>query len=130
MNLESISLKENFDTSGSDRLSLLYESDEDETDEFYTLCWESHSLIGWQTKARLTGEQFQGEHNFQRWIADLHSIQPENGLAVILVAEGNREPSSTSADYTYSWRLWDIVDNIEVMRLKDCHSPFEKMVYQ
>jgi hypothetical protein len=127
---EFISLKEIFGPSESDRLRLLFESDEDGFDEFRTLFWDTLSVTGWQTKARLTGEQFQGSYPFQRWIADLHSIQPENGLAVILVAEGNRKPSSPTLDYIYSWRLWDIVENSEVARLIDCQTPCERLVYQ
>ncbi len=130
MNREFISLKEIFGPSGSDRLRLLHESDEDGYDEFYTLFWDSLTLGGWQTKVRLTGENFQGGDVCQRWIADLHSMQPENGLAVILVAESNLKSSSPSLDYNYSWRLWDIVENIEVARLKDCYTPCEKLVYQ
>jgi hypothetical protein len=130
MNREFISLKEIFGPSGSDRLRLLHESDEDGCDEFYTLFWDSLTLAGWQTKVRLTGENFQGENLSKRWIADLHSIQPENGLAVILVAESNLKSSSPSLDYLYSWRLWDIIENAEVARLKDCYTPCEQLVYQ
>jgi hypothetical protein len=130
MNHEFISLKEIYGPSGSDRLRLLHESDEEGSDEFYTLSWDSLTLKGWQTKVRLTGEQFQGSHDTQRWIADLHSIQPENGLAVILVAEDNHQLSSSSDGYIYSWRIWDIVENSEVVRLKDCHTPSEPLVYQ
>lgn len=130
MNREFISLKEIFGPSGSDRLRLLHESDEDGYDEFYTLFWDSLTLAGWQTKARLTGENFQGSNHSQRWIADIHSLQPENGLAVILVAEGNRKPDSPSIEYLYSWRLWNIVDNSEVARLKDCRTPCEQLVFQ
>jgi hypothetical protein len=130
MNREFISLKEIFGPSRSDRLRLLHESDEDGCDEFYTLFWDSLTLAGWQTKVRLTGENFQGENLSKRWIADLHSIQPENGLAVILVAESNLKSSSPSLDYLYSWRLWDIIENAEVARLKDCYTPCEQLVYQ
>jgi hypothetical protein len=108
----------------------LHESDEDGFDEFYSLLWDSLTLSGWQTKVLLTAEQFQGSHPSQRWIADLHSIQPENGLAVILVAEDNHQLSSSSDGYIYSWRIWDIVENSEVVRLKDCHTPSEPLVYQ
>jgi len=130
MNHEFISLKEIYGPSGSDRLRLLHESDEEGSDEFYTLSWDSLTMKGWQTKVRLTGEQFQGSHNAQRWIADVHSIQPENGLAVILVAEDNHQSSSSSEGYIYSWRIWDIVENSEVVRLKDCHTSSEPLVYQ
>lgn len=130
MNREFISLKEIFGPSGSDRLRLLHESDEDGFDEFYTLFWDSLTLTGWQTKAQLTGDRFQGDSLSQRWIADLHSIKPENGLAVILVAESNPKASSSSLDCMYSWRLWDIVENAEVARLKDCYTPCEQLVYQ
>lgn len=130
MNREFISLKEIYGPSRSDRLRLLHESDEDGFNEFYTLFWDSLTLKGWQTKVLLTAEQFQGSHPSQRWIADLHSIQPENGLAVILVAEDNLNPSSSSRDCIYSWRIWDVVENAEVVRLKDCNTPSEQLIYQ
>jgi hypothetical protein len=129
MNRDFISLKEIYGPSSSDRLRLLHESDEDGNDEFYTLFWDSLTLTGWQTKVLLTPEQFQGSNPSQRWIADLHSIQPENGHAVILVAEDNDNASSSSTDCIYSWRIWDVVENTEVMRLKDCNTPSDQLVY-
>jgi hypothetical protein len=130
MNREFISLKEIFVPSGSDRLRLLHESDEDGYDEFYTLYWDSLTISGWQTKVRLTDDEFQGSHISHRRIIDLHSIQPKNGLAVILVAEAKLKSSSEPLNYLYSWRLWDIVGNFEVARLKDCYTPSEQLVYQ
>ena len=130
MNREFISLKEIFGPSGSDRLRLLHESSEDGYDEFHTLSWDSLTVTGWQSKAKLTAEEFQGSHLYDRWIADLHSLQPENGLAVILVAEENRKSDSSSIEYIYSWRLWNIVENSEVVRLKDCRTSCEQLVYQ
>jgi hypothetical protein len=130
MNREFISLKEIFGPSGGDRLRLLHETDEESHDEFYTLSWDTLTVKGWQTKVKLTNDQFQGSHLFDRWIADLHSLQPENGFAVILVAEGNRKPDSPSIEYQYSWRIWDIVENAEVARLKDCKTPCDTLVYQ
>ena len=130
VNREFISLKEIFGPSGSDRLRLLHESSEDGYDEFYTLSWDSLNVTGWKTKAKLTAEEFQGSHTYDRWIADIHSLQPENGFAVILVAEGKPKSDSPSFEFIYSWRIWNIVENSEVVRLKDCYTPCEQLVFQ
>lgn len=58
MNPDFFPIKEILNPTGSDRLRLLDDSDEDESDESHSLCWESHTLKGWQIKALLTGEQF------------------------------------------------------------------------
>jgi len=127
---EFISLKEVFGPSGGNRLRLLHESDMEGYEEFHSLSLEKLTVTGWKTEVRLTDEQFQGSYKYHRWIVDLHSFRPESGLAVILVAEASRNLGAYSIDYHYSWRLWDIVKNTEIARLKDCQTPNDSIVYQ
>jgi hypothetical protein len=114
--------------SGNDRLCLFDIAVDDCGFYFHSLHWQSQVAGKWDTKLCLTQKQFQGKHLFRRWVSKLHSFRPDNGVAVMQVAEGNRPqtpPSSTT--FLYSWRAWDLVKNVEVERLKDCDDPFEPL---
>lgn len=130
MSREFISLKEVFGPTGNVRLQLMNESDEEGYEEFHTLRWEILTATGWLTKVSVSDDQFQGAHQYHRWVTDLHSIRSETGLAVIMVAESNLSPDALFIDYLYSWRLWNIVENSEVVRLKDCQTNSDLLVYQ
>lgn len=112
-----------------DRLRLL----EDLTDsgaDFHSLVWERLRDTEWTARRTISHEQFQSHHLFRRWIADIHSFDPEAGVAVIQVAEGDTpeladESRLHSVAFHYSWRLWDLINNREVERLLNCDHPFQ-----
>ena len=76
-------------------------------------------------RVTITEEQFQGTHDRARWVAELFSFDPQRGWAVIKVAEGDRPRGSFAVGFYYSWRTWDVVNNREVGKLKDCAYPNE-----
>jgi hypothetical protein len=116
------------DASGNDRLRLYSIAMDDCGFWAHSMQWQRLLAGEWRTKLSLTQKQFQGEHLHRRWVSQLHSFEPDTGIAVVLVAEGNRPmmpPSSTT--FLYSWRAWDLVKNVEVERLKNCDGPFEPL---
>ena len=116
---------------GRDRLRLLdVVGTEDGGLYFHSLLWERRIGEEWRTHHQLTQDDFQWQHPNRRWVADVYSLSPENGSAVLQVSEGNRPmypvyPGRGTTFY-YSWRRWDLIKNAELKRLKDCDDPFDK----
>ena len=121
-----VTLAELTSASGGDRVRLLCLQSGEGMD-FHSITMEVRDAQGWSKRIEITREQFQGEHPRQRWIANLHSFTPTTGTAIIQVAEGDRPAGAFSVNYAYSWRRWNLLQNIEVARLKDCKSPFDPL---
>jgi hypothetical protein len=110
----------------TDRLCLLYVPRDGGWD-FHSIVWERLVDGEWKPKLSLTQDQFQGSHERRRWIANLSTLDPEVGCATVKVAEGNRRDGALVVRFDYSWRTWDLVNNREIKRLKDCASPFDPL---
>ena len=110
---------------GRDRLCLMYKR-RGEGWDFHSLRWEEQNEE-WTPRIIITEEQFQGKHDRTRWVSELFSLDPQRGWAVVKVAEGDNPPGSFSVQYYYSWRTWDLVNNREVGKLKDCESPHDPL---
>jgi hypothetical protein len=121
-----VTLAELTSTSGRDRVRLLY-LQAGEGMGFHSITLEVHDEQGWRKRIAITRDQFQGEYSRQRWIANLHSFTPTTGTVIIQVAEGDRPAGAFSTNYAYSWRRWNLLQNIEVAHLKDCKSPFDSL---
>jgi hypothetical protein len=80
----------------------------------------------WVFETGLTQEHFQGEHKYRRWISDMHPAQDDSGKVVIKVGECSHpiDPPGSSK-ILYSWRLWDLRDNVEIRRLEDFEDLFD-----
>ena len=112
---------------GDNRLCLRY-TETDNGSDFHSLSLERRTPAGWEPTATITEEQFQGNHPHLRWVADIHSFTPSTGMAIIQVGEGDRPWRELRATmFYYSWRRWDVLQNLEVARLKDCESPFDPL---
>ena len=108
------------------RLSLFDEPAGQGAFNFHGLVWERRLNGSWKLQRELTSEEFQSNHPFRRFVSDIQSLRPETGYAVIQVGEGTKPiVPPQSKLYRYSWRLWDLVNNREVKRLKDCADPFD-----
>jgi hypothetical protein len=62
-------------------------------------------------------------------VSDIQSVEGSNGVAVLKVAEASLPVASggtTTVNFVYSWREWDLVMNREVRTLRVCKDPFEK----
>jgi hypothetical protein len=93
---------------------------------FHSLVWSVYDGASWAEHIVITHEAFQAPTKYRRWIASLHSFDPEAGRAILLVAEGDAPEGSPSIHCTYSWRDWDLLRNREVAVLAVCNHPFEK----
>ncbi len=111
---------------GVERLCLFYEP-RDQGWDFHSMRWEQQSDGGWKAKVTITREQFQASHTRRRWVSELFSLDPQCGWCVVKVAEGNRPEDAFAIRYDYSWRTWDLVNNREVGKLKDCATPHDEL---
>ena len=134
MAIGDIKVSETVDaSSGRDRLKLLQiVGTEDGGMYFHSLLWEKQFGHEWRKHHEVTQDDFQWRHPNRRWVAQIHSFLPDQGRAIVQVGEGNKPmypiyPGRGTA-YFYSWRLWDLLNNTELKRLKDCDDPFEPYV--
>ena len=114
-----------------DRLKLLdIVGTEDGGWYFHSLLWERRFGDEWRKHHELTQDDFQWQHPNRRWVADVHSFSPDDGSAVVQVGEGSKPMyplyPGRGTTFHYSWRRWDLINNTELKRLKDCHDPFDR----
>jgi len=114
-------------SSGGHRLCLLFIAMGSGYD-FHSIRYEAKNGGDWAPEVTLTQKQFQGEHEFGRWVTDLHTVQDDSGVALIKVGEHSRRIGEfTSSSVSYSWRTWDLRRNVELRRLKECRYPNEPL---
>jgi len=115
-----------YTTNGRDRLKLLFVRAEEFGSDFHSLVWERR--IGQESVPHhtLTQDDFEWQHDYWRWVSDIHSISPEDGTAVLMLGESDR-PKHPPRGYSviYSWRVWDLLNNREVKKVRECE-PFDK----
>lgn len=117
--------KELTDKSGRHRLTMHYVA-EGKGANFHSLIWAVSDGSEWTEHVVITRADFQPPTKHARWVSDLYSFDPNAGLAIIQVAEGNVPAGTLPAHYTYSWREWDVQHNREARLLSVCKSPFDK----
>jgi hypothetical protein len=98
-----------------------------EGQDFHSLSLERLVADSWVVELCITRSLFEEGCPNERWISDLHSFTPSTRRAIVQVAEGDRPAGTWSVSYGYSWRRWDLAGNVELARLKDCTSPFERL---
>ena len=86
--------------------------------DFHSLRW----IRGARCLHYITKNQFEGGRG--RWVAGLHSIDAVEGTAIIRVAEYER--ATKPRRVIYSWREWDLINNVEVRYLQTCETPFDE----
>lgn len=111
---------------GCDRLCLMYLR-RGEGWDFHSLRWEHRNDQSWKARCTITETQFQADHDRRRWVSELYSLDPQRGWCVIKVAEGDKPDSAFAIRFYYSWRTWDLMNNREIGKLKDCASPHDPM---
>ena len=115
---------------GQDRLQLFYViASEVGGADFHSVVWERRFGNEWRKHHELSQDDIQWQHPNRRWVSEIHSISPDDGFAVMKIAEGNKPMYpirvGVATSFYYSWRLWDLIGNREVKRLKDCDNPFD-----
>jgi hypothetical protein len=96
--------------------------------DFHSVRWERDNNGEWISWLEITQAQFQNGFDRRRWISDLHSFEPAAGQAIVKVAEEDEEKVKDGFLTTrviYSWRVWDLVHNLEVCLIKVCDNPFD-----
>jgi hypothetical protein len=105
--------------SGKDRLELRYLGDMNSGFNFHELVWEKYVDRNWVRYKTLSANEFSTENSNKAWIAGIHSLEPEHGRAIILVAEGGGRVN-------YYWSSYDLFGDSEMKLLQTCKDPFEK----
>jgi hypothetical protein len=112
---------------GRDRLCLLYEPRREHGWDFHSIRWEEQDREDWKPRITITQEQFQADHDRRRWVSEVYSLDPQRGWCVLKVAEGDKPDGAFSIRFHYSWRTWDLLNNREIGKLKDCQSPHDPL---
>jgi hypothetical protein len=115
---------------GCDRLKLLRVVEtEDGGSNFHSIVWERRFGAEWREHHQLSQDDLQWQYPNRRWVTEIKTLLPNKGFAAVKMGEGNKPMYPVvigqATNFYYSWRLWDLVGNREVKRLKDCESPFE-----
>ena len=110
-----------------DRLRLYFEARGIGLD-FHSLAWERRSSFRWQPHLILKQSDFALPNKHPRWVVDLHSFDPSQGIAILQMGEGDAPNNAPVMRATYSWRKWDLVKNREVARLQECSNPFDPFI--
>lgn len=115
---------------GGDRLSLLdVVASEEGGMNFHSVLWERRAGADWHKHHQLSQDDLHWQYPNRRWVSRIHRLYPDKGQAVLLMAEGDKPMYpivvGRGTRFHYSWRVWDLVGNREVKRLKDCEDPFE-----
>jgi len=110
-----------------DRLRLYWEARGIGLD-FHSLAWERRSLFRWQPHVTLKQSDFALPNKHPRWVSDLHSFDPSQGVAILQMGEGNAPDNAPIMRATYTWRKWDLVKSKEIAHLQDCASPFDPFI--
>ena len=92
---------------------------------FDALLWMEKKNGKWTEKMRIDSNAFQKGSKRRRWIADIYSFKAPSGTAIIKVAEADTFMDSGHEVFTYSWREWSLITNLEIRTIRPCHDPFE-----
>jgi hypothetical protein len=90
---------------------------------FHSIVWEVRDGDTWKERVVITQEDFQ-RGAAQRWVNELHSLDPSIGSAIIKVAEGQPPDERGGVSFEYFWREWDLLRNQQIRVLRDCDYPF------
>ena len=94
--------------------------------DFSSLVWERRkSFLSWRPHITLTATDFRLPNNLPRWVHEVHSFDPSEGVAILKIGEGDAPDNAPVVTFTYSWRKWDLIKNREIGRLQDCVNPFD-----
>ena len=93
--------------------------------DFHSLVWERKHEDRWNAKMTISRADFQRGAVHARWVSRVHSLQAEEGRAIIQVGEDGTPNEAGVVRTTYSWREWDLIGNKEIRTLRICNSPFD-----
>jgi hypothetical protein len=128
-----VTKKEVTDSTGSNRLALLYTDVSSFRDmlrrqksfDFHSVVWRTNAGDAWRDHVVISEAAFQAGTTRRRWVSEIHSLDATTGIAIIKVAEGDAPTNSPTINYIYSWREWSLLTNGEVRVLGICADPFE-----
>jgi len=93
--------------------------------DFYSLVWEIKEGGDWAQKVAISRAEFQKDCQRRRWVSKVQSFDPGTGHGILQIGEEGLPDSAGSMHVTYSWRVWDVLNNQEVRLIRVCKHPFE-----
>jgi hypothetical protein len=97
--------------------------------EFDSLVWRTNAGGAWHDRVIISKALFQVGAPRRRWVTRLHSFDPTNGTAIIMVAEESPPrpfAGGVRIEVVYSWREWSLLNNREIRLIRDNTGPFGK----
>lgn len=122
-------IQECYDATGSHRVLLRYVRDPDSRWQgmnFFSISWEHKSGDLWSVKSWISEPSFRDASGHQMWVVEIHEFSRVTGIARIMV--GELLPISSGGAWAgYSWRDWDLVENVQMQKLRTCNpgEPFD-----
>ena len=92
----------------------------------HSLVWQRLKNDSWLDHLTISQSDFQRGCAHRRWISSIHSFNADAGIAILKIAEGDApEENDGAISYIYSWRQWDVLNNLELETIRECTEPFE-----
>ena len=93
--------------------------------DFHALHLQSSALEGWQNDLTISQDEFLAGSDCRRWIAKLHSFDPQNQTAIL---QTGTDGSPTGIGVVkYCWCEWDLDRNCLIRNIKTCDNPFDSL---
>ncbi len=91
---------------------------------FDSLVWQQKDGDEWVDHISITKDDFQRGSDNGRWVGDIHSFDPDTGVAILVVAEW-KDKGSGASSVVRSWREWDVKSNKGIRLIRVRQDPFE-----
>ncbi len=122
-------VQECYDAKQSHRVLLRYigdPNDEHQGMDFFSISLEKLVDETWKLLRWISEPSFRDNAGNQMWVVEVHEFSVITGIARIKVGELHPTPSG-GASAEYSWRDWDLFDNVQMQMIKICSSfePFD-----
>jgi len=104
--------------------AVVLEPSSDRGSDFHSLVWERKIRGEWRQHSAIAAAPFRRKAKHGAWVAALHEFDSESGTAIILVGDS----SLRNQPVVYSWRLWDLHANRQIVVLMRCSGPWEPYV--
>ncbi|MFO0814363.1 MAG: hypothetical protein U0796_14170 [Gemmatales bacterium] len=94
--------------------------------DFHSLVWEESDDKSWKRKIIISKEDLEKDGR-ERWVVGLHSLNAQEGKAVLKIGEKSEPDKDGTIRAIYSWCEWDLRKNTKLKTIKVCKDPFEAL---
>jgi hypothetical protein len=109
---------------GRHRLTLRYTTRDQRAFDFYDLILDTKTAVGWDAPQVIWRGTQLLPPNRRRWVAQLHSVDPEARTAIIKIGTESVPDAQGVVHVEYAWVHWDLTSNRLLETLQVCDDPF------